>query len=86
LLLTPETEKKDLDTLGTHPDYQRRGAGSMLVKWGCDLADKDGVAAYVDASKEGAPLYQKHGFVDFNSPEADVAAMARRKATPSDCA
>ncbi|CAI7567772.1 unnamed protein product [Penicillium viridicatum] len=73
-----------LDTLGTHPDYQRRGAGSMLVKWGCDLADKDGVAAYVDASKEGAPLYQKHGFVDFNPPEADVAAMARPKATPSD--
>ncbi|CAI7668115.1 unnamed protein product [Penicillium palitans] len=73
-----------LDTLGTHPDYQRRGAGSMLVKWGCDLADKDGVAAYVDASKEGAPLYQKHGFVDFNPPDADVAAMARPKATPSD--
>ncbi|KOS43687.1 hypothetical protein ACN38_g5384 [Penicillium nordicum] len=73
-----------LDTLGTHPDYQRRGAGSMLVQWGCDLADKDGVAAYVDASKEGAPLYQKHGFVDSNPPEADVAAMARRKAVPSD--
>ncbi|KAJ5490140.1 Acyl-CoA N-acyltransferase [Penicillium expansum] len=73
-----------LDTLGTHPDYQRRGAGSMLVQWGCDLADKDGVAAYVDASKEGVSLYQKHGFVDFNPPDADVAAMARRKVAPSD--
>lgn len=71
--------EKDLDTLGTHPDYQRRGAGSMLVQWGCDLADKDGVAAYVDASKEGASLYQRHGFVDFSLPGAEVASMARGK-------
>ncbi|PCG94400.1 Acyl-CoA N-acyltransferase [Penicillium occitanis (nom. inval.)] len=70
-----------LDTVGTHPDYQRRGAGSMLVKWGCDLADRDGVSAYVDASKEGAPLYQKHGFVDYSLPGSDVASMARRKKT-----
>ena len=73
--------KKDLDTVGTHPDYQRRGAGSMLVQWGCDLADRDGVSAYVDASKEGAPLYQKHGFVDYSLPGSDVASMARRKKT-----
>lgn len=50
----------------------------MLLKWGCDLADKNGVAAYVDASKAGAPLYQKFGFVDKSGPEAgDVASMAR---------
>ncbi|KAJ5678819.1 acetyltransferase [Penicillium macrosclerotiorum] len=24
----------DLDTVATHPDYQRRGCGSMLVQWG----------------------------------------------------
>jgi ribosomal protein S18 acetylase RimI-like enzyme len=35
VLLTFENQKKDLDTLGTHPDYQRRGAGSMLVQWEC---------------------------------------------------
>ncbi|OHW98399.1 GNAT family protein [Colletotrichum incanum] len=32
----------DLDTLVTHPDYQRRGAGSMLLKWGCELAARRG--------------------------------------------
>lgn len=53
----------------------------MLVKWGCDLADKDGVDAYVDASTEGAPLYARHGFVDESEPGAtDVAPMARRRA------
>ncbi|KAJ5115399.1 hypothetical protein NUU61_001158 [Penicillium alfredii] len=68
-----------LDTLATHPDYQRRGAGSMLLKWGCDLADANGVGAYVDASKAGAPLYQRFGFVDESEPgSGDVASMARR--------
>jgi hypothetical protein len=51
----------------------------MLVKWGCDLADKDDVAAYVDASKEGAPLYKKYGFVDYSPPGVEVASMARGK-------
>lgn len=51
----------------------------MLVKWGCELADKNGVSAYVDASKEGAPLYKKYGFVDFSPPGSDIASMARRK-------
>ncbi|KAI8657972.1 N-acetyltransferase domain-containing protein [Fusarium keratoplasticum] len=69
-----------LDTLATHPDYQRRGAGSMLMKWGCDLADKNGVGAYVDASKAGAPLYERFGFVDESEPDAgEVASMARRQ-------
>ncbi|KFY74621.1 hypothetical protein V499_05368 [Pseudogymnoascus sp. VKM F-103] len=68
-----------LDTVGTHPDYQKRGAGAMLVKWGCDLADENDVAAYVDASKAGAPLYKKHGFVDFSPAGSYVASMARGK-------
>lgn len=67
----------DLDTLATHPDYQGRGAGSMIVKYGCDLADQDGVSAYVDASKEGLVLYKRYGFVDHGQPESDVASMAR---------
>lgn len=65
--------------MGTLPEYQGRGAGSLLVKWGCDLADKDGVAAYVDASKEGAPLYKKYGFVDLSPPDSEIASMARAK-------
>ncbi|KAJ4262908.1 hypothetical protein NW762_006521 [Fusarium torreyae] len=69
-----------LDTLVTHPDYQRRGAGSMLVKWGCDLADEAGVGIYVDASKAGAPLYQKFGFTHKKlegEAESDIVPMAR---------
>ena len=49
----------------------------MLVKWGCELADREGVSAYVDASKVGAPLYAKYGFVDYSNPGEDIASMAR---------
>ena len=31
-----------LDILAVDPAYQRRGAGSMLVQWGLDLADELG--------------------------------------------
>ncbi|KGO76730.1 Acyl-CoA N-acyltransferase [Penicillium italicum] len=68
-----------LDMLGTHPDYRCRGAGSMLVRWGCEIADREGVGAYIDASKAGVPLYAKHGFVDRSDPAkpSEIAPMAR---------
>jgi hypothetical protein len=51
----------------------------MLIKYGCDLADDNCVGAYVDASKAGAPLYAKFGFVDETGCDGgEVAAMARR--------
>ncbi|KAJ5774882.1 Acyl-CoA N-acyltransferase [Penicillium paradoxum] len=68
-----------LDMLGTHPDYRCRGAGSMLVRWGCDIADREGVGAYIDASEAGVPLYTKYGFVDRRDPArtSEVTPMAR---------
>jgi hypothetical protein len=54
----------------------------MLVKWGCDLADREGVAAYVDASSNGAPLYERFGFVgnSASNPMLDgiVTPMVRK--------
>lgn len=66
--------------LATHPDYQGKGAGGMLVRWGCALADKDRVPVYLDASKAGIPLYQKYGFEDRSDPEYckdEVVSMVR---------
>lgn len=44
-------------------EYKGRGAGSLMMKYGCDMADKDGLEIYVDASMEGYPVYLKYGFV-----------------------
>jgi hypothetical protein len=34
-----------------------------MMKYGLDMADKDGLETYVDASMEGYPMYLKYGFV-----------------------
>jgi hypothetical protein len=49
--------------LGTIPDYRRLGVANMLVKWGVDLADRDKLKCFVDASDEGRPVYNKFGFL-----------------------
>jgi len=36
---------------------------SLMMRYGCDMADKDGLETYVDASMEGYPMYLKYGFV-----------------------
>ncbi|GFF36686.1 hypothetical protein IFM51744_03207 [Aspergillus udagawae] len=61
-----------LDVLVTHPVYRRQGAGSMLIQWGCDRADKEAVPAYVDAHYAAAPLYRKFGFRDRKDIEVNL--------------
>ncbi|KKY15003.1 putative gnat family [Diplodia seriata] len=53
-----------LALLVTHPDHYRRGAGSMLIRWGTEHADRDGLICFLEASEAGRPLYKRHGFVD----------------------
>lgn len=51
-----------LDTLATHPDYQRQGAGSALVTSGLDFGTSafkdDNVTATLIATEAGEPLYK----------------------------
>jgi len=50
--------------LFTDPEYQRLGAGSMMVKWGCDLADHLFLPVWVEGSEKGHELYLQNGFED----------------------
>ncbi|KAF2792099.1 acyl-CoA N-acyltransferase [Melanomma pulvis-pyrius CBS 109.77] len=61
-----------LDTLVTHPEHHRRGAGGLLVKWGCDRADELGVEAFLEASLMGEPLYRRFGFVPVKEVGIDL--------------
>lgn len=61
-----------LAILDTDPKDQRRGAGGMLVQWGTDIADKEGIPAYLESSAEGYSLYNKHGFKDIESWDFDL--------------
>jgi hypothetical protein len=44
------------------PEHQRKGVGSMLLRWGCDKADCYGWNSFVMASPNAVPLYSKFGF------------------------
>jgi GNAT superfamily N-acetyltransferase len=61
-----------LDTLVTLQKHERRGAGSMLVRWGCEKADEAGVEAFLEASPMGAPMYARHGFRPVKEVEWDL--------------
>lgn len=52
----------DLHILFTDTDFRRQGAGDMMLQWGTDLADVLAVAGWVEASKDGTILYERHGF------------------------
>lgn len=64
LVLLLMTDTVDLDMLVVDPEYRGRGVASMLIQWGCELADRDGVPAYLDAHIDAAPLYRHFGFSD----------------------
>jgi GNAT superfamily N-acetyltransferase len=70
-----------LEILATHPGYRKLGLASQLIQWGCDQADKGGLECFLNASKAGKPLYEKHGYVeqvDAKDPVVPSAAMLRR--------
>lgn len=44
----------DLSILATDPKYQRTGAGTALLAWGCDQADLAGLSTYLKATPGNA--------------------------------
>lgn len=51
-----------LSMIVTRREAQRRGIGAAMMRFGVELADKEGWIAYLNASKSGRPLYELFGF------------------------
>ncbi|OAL63892.1 hypothetical protein A7C99_4544 [Trichophyton rubrum] len=64
-----------LALLATDPAHERRGAGTLLVNWGCDLADKHGAETYLEASQRGYPVYERRGFEVIPATEKQSAKL-----------
>ncbi len=58
--------------LGTDPDFQRRGLGSMLLGQVIALADLDGRRIYLEATAAGHPLYEKLSWRDVDLITVDL--------------
>lgn len=51
----------ELDMMFTRPNQRRKGYGSMLMKWGMDIANEMGVEVVVEATAQGLHLYKRFG-------------------------
>ncbi len=51
-----------LSALCTDPQHQRRGAGTLSIRWGREIAQRHGVPAFLEATPAGLPVYKKSGF------------------------
>jgi GNAT superfamily N-acetyltransferase len=79
-----------LAILMTHPKHQRRGAGSLLVQWGCEKADEMGLLCALTASEVGESVYAKNGFqvlhrevLDLTPYGIEGAELRRRMVRPA---
>jgi GNAT superfamily N-acetyltransferase len=60
--LLPQGNDLHIAILGVDPQRQGRGAGSVLLSLLCDIADADGVAAYLETSGErNEAFYSRKG-------------------------
>ncbi|KAF8545249.1 hypothetical protein BDD12DRAFT_637208, partial [Trichophaea hybrida] len=65
-------ENFHLDLLCTHPDWRRRGAGTMLTEWGINHARQECVDVGVESSPMGLSLYERLGFLLIDTKEVQV--------------
>ncbi|KAG8156349.1 hypothetical protein KVR01_013801 [Diaporthe batatas] len=70
-----------LTFMAVHPDFQRRGIGSMMLQSICDESDRvPGRFAYVLAAPEGVRLYSSFGFEivgKVETPHGNITSMLR---------
>ncbi|KAK1974229.1 acetyltransferase [Colletotrichum cereale] len=67
-----------------HPDFQSRGVGSRLMRWGTDRADAEpGVYCWAQSSMGGEAAFERQGFREAGRLEADLDAFAEGK-TPGE--
>jgi predicted N-acetyltransferase YhbS len=63
-----------LTFIGTDPLYERRGAASLLVRWGMKQCQIDHTPAYLESTVEAASFYEKHGFTAVETFSLDLKA------------
>jgi GNAT superfamily N-acetyltransferase len=61
--MTPDEPCWVLMHMVTHPAHRGKGAAGILIRWGMEQAERDGVPAYLEAGVMGKPIYERYGFV-----------------------
>lgn len=51
-----------LHILVVRPEYQGKGAGRMMIRWGTERADGEGLPCYLDSTAVAKGVYERYGF------------------------
>ncbi|RGP78045.1 gnat family [Fusarium longipes] len=51
-----------LEVICVHEDWQGKGASSLMLRWGTERADAEGMPCFLEATPKGRPIYEKYGF------------------------
>ncbi|KAF2800991.1 hypothetical protein K505DRAFT_291735 [Melanomma pulvis-pyrius CBS 109.77] len=57
------------------PSHQRRGIGSMLMHWGLEHTDQQGIESFIEATEAGRYLYEKFGYRAVKSVHVDMSRV-----------
>ncbi|KAL2157967.1 hypothetical protein VTH06DRAFT_4776 [Thermothelomyces fergusii] len=71
-----------LSLLACSPSFQRRGAGSALMAWGVNLADRLGLPSRLEASPVSYSLYKKFGYEDMAVLDLEITKTWGRARPP----
>lgn len=78
--LTNHFPRPDLQWLATHPSHQHRGAGTLLMEHVRELANREGLDIFLQATPAGYPLYHKLRFEDVAAFDVDLGILAGKVA------
>ena len=56
----------------TDPEFHGRGAGTRLLQWGMEQADRLGVVMALESTPAGLSLYKRFGFREMEVIKADM--------------
>jgi GNAT superfamily N-acetyltransferase len=67
----------DLGLICTHPKYQGQGLAAALLKPVLDIADAEGITAYVEALPNAKAVYEHYGFKTVDTHEYDLTKAGK---------
>lgn len=68
-----------MQSLCVLPKYQGKGLGTRMLQWGLEIADREGVECWIDASPMGLGLYKKLGWKEVGEIKVDLRDWGGKK-------
>ena len=59
--------------IATYPLHERRGAASLLLRWGLECCIRDSIPVDLDSTADAGSLYARHGFEVADSETISMA-------------